>query len=222
MALAALLCYVPPIKQIRWWGRQVAARLRFWLAAIALTAGAAPVAAQMNYSNSYTFIKAVKERDGVKVTSLLAEPGSTVTSAKEPGTGNGALHIVALDRDLSWLAFLLSKGLKADTRNAQGLTPLAIAAQLGWVEGAELLARRGAGIDLPNARGETPLILAVQKRDLPMVRLLLSRGADPKRTDSVAGYSAIDYARQDGRAAAIVKMLEAPRATDRKMQGPTL
>jgi ankyrin repeat protein len=55
-----------------------------------------------------------------------------------------------------------------------------------------------------------------------MVRLLMSRGADPKRTDSVAGYSALDYAKRDGRAVAIVKLLEAPRATTKKMQGPTL
>jgi hypothetical protein len=98
MALAALLCYGAPIKRFRWWGRQVAARLRLLMAAIALAAGTAPAAAQ-NFSNSYTFIKAVKDRDGAKVTSVLAEPGSTAAGAKETGTGNSALHLVALDRD---------------------------------------------------------------------------------------------------------------------------
>ena len=199
----------------------MAARLRFLIAAIALAGGTAPLGAQ-NFSNSYAFIKAVKDRDGVKVTSVLAEPGSTAASAKEPGTGNGALHLVAMDRDLGWLAFLLSKGLKVDARNAEGLSALGIAAQLGWVEGAELLAGRGATVDLPNNRGETPLILAVQKRDHGMVRLLLARGADAGRTDNVAGLSALDYARRDGRAAAIVKLLEAPRTGAKKMQGPTL
>src|SRR3712207_8202093 len=48
-------------------------------------------------------------------------------------------------------------------------------------------------------RGETQLILAVQKRDLSMVRLLLSRGANPRHTDSVAGLSAIDYAKREDR-----------------------
>jgi ankyrin repeat protein len=221
MALAALLCYGAPIKRFKWWGRQVAARLRLLVAAIALAAGTAPTAAQ-NFSNSYTFIKAVKERDGAKVTSVLVEPGSTAASAKEPGTGNTGLHLVAKDRDLSWLSFLLGKGLKVDARNGEGLSALSIAAQLGWVEGAELLVRRGAAVDLPNNRGETPLILAVQKRDLAMVRLLLARGANPRRADSVAGYSALDYAKQDGRAAAILKLLEAPPAKAAKMQGPTL
>lgn len=190
------------------------------MAAIAL-AVAVPVAAQ-DYSNSYSFIKAVKDRDGAKVTSLLTSPGSTVGSAKEQATGNGALHLVTLDRDLNWLAFLIGKGVKVNARNSRGDSALSLAAQLGWVEGAQLLLRYSAGVDEANGRGETPLILAVQKRDLPMVRLLLSRGADPARSDSVAGYSALDYARRDGRSAAIVKLLEAPRATARKVQGPGL
>jgi ankyrin repeat protein len=190
------------------------------MTALALAA-AAPAAAQ-DYSNSYTFIKAIKDRNGAKVESLLAAPGSTVSGAKEQGTGNGALHIVTLDRDVNWLGFLIGKGMKVDARNSQGNSALSLAAQLGWVEGAQLLLRYSAAVDHANNRGETPLILAVQNRDLAMVRLLLARGADPKRTDSVAGYSALDYAKRDGRAAAIVKLLEAPRAANKKMQGPTL
>jgi ankyrin repeat protein len=200
---------------------EVAARLgRILMAAVALAA-ATPVAAQ-DFSNSYTFIKAVKERDGVKVTSLLTAPGSTVGSAKEQGSGNGALHLVTRDRDAAWLGFLIGKGVKVDSRDGQGNSALSLAAQIGWIEGAQLLLRYRASVDLANSRGETPLILAVQKRDASMVRLLVASGADPKRTDSVAGYSALDYAKRDGRAAAIVKLLEALRAAAKKMQGPTL
>ena len=188
--------------------------------ALLLAATAVPAGAQ-DFSNAYNFIKAVKDRDPVTVTRLVSSPGSVVINSKDGSTGNGALHLVVRDRDLSWLGFLLGKGAKADLLNAEGNTPLALAAQLGWVEGAELLARRSP-VDLANRRGETPLILAVQQRDLAMVRMLLARGANPKRTDSVAGLSAIDYARRDGRAAAILKLLEAPRETPKAMQGPTL
>jgi ankyrin repeat protein len=81
----------------------------------------------------------------------------------------------------------------------------------------------GASVDLPNSRGETPLILAVQQRSVPVVRVLLARGANPKRTDSAAGLSAIDYATRDGaRSAAILKMLQAPPAPARKTAGPKL
>ena len=188
----------------------------------ALALAAAVPASGQEGSNGYSFIKAVKDRNGSKVESLLVAPGSTVSSAKESGSGNGALHLVTLDRDVNWLGFLVGKGLKVDARNAQGNSALSIAAQLGWVEGAQLLLRYSASVDHANNRGETPLILAVQQRDLAMVRLLLSRGADPKRTDSVAGYSALDYAKRDGRAVAILKLLETPRAGNKKMQGPTL
>jgi ankyrin repeat protein len=193
------------------------------VAAAALAVTGVPSAAQQ-FSNSFTFLKAVKERDGNKVTDLTANPGSSiVVNSKELSTGNSALHIVATGRDLTWLSFLMARGARVDQQNLKGETPLAIAAQLGWFEGAELLLSRQASVDLPNSRGETPLILAVQRRDVPMVRLLLARGANPKRTDSVAGYSALDYAKQDRRAAAVLKLLEAPAPKPAKeAAGPKL
>ena len=52
------------------------------------------------------------------------------------------------------------------------------------------------------------LIIAVQRRDIQMGRLLLSQHANPNQTDNLSGNSAIDYARQDPRAAAILRELE--------------
>lgn len=191
-------------------------------AAIAVALAAVPAAAQ-KFSNSYTFIKAVKDRDGNKVTELVSEPSTAIlVNTREPSTGNSALHIVTAGRDLTWLGFLIGKGARPDQQNKEGDTPLGLAAKLGWMEGASLLLSHRAQVNQANGRGETPLILAVQRRDLPMVRLLLSRGADPKHTDSVAGYSAIDYAKQDARSAAILKLLEAPPASAREAAGPKL
>ncbi len=196
---------------------------RILLGGIALGLLSVSASAQLNFSNSYTFLKAVKERDGQKATDLLSAPSATVINTKESGTGNGALHIVTRDRDATWLSFLLAKGAKANLQNSGGETALIIASQIGWLEGAEVLLQRGASVDLGNSRGETPLIFAVQKRDIPMVRLLLAKGANPKRADSVSGYSALDYAKRDTRAAAIVKMLEAPAAAPaREVAGPKL
>ena len=191
------------------------------IAAIALIASA-PLAAQQMFGDSYTFLKAVKERDGAKVTSLVSEPGTTVVNARDRGSGDGALHYVARDRDSRWLSFLLGKGARPDLQNQQGDTALAISAQIGWLDGAQLLLDMRASVDLANSRGETPLILAVHRRDLPMVRLLLSRGANPKRTDRIAGLSALDYARRDTRATAILKLLEAPPAPAKAAAGPKL
>jgi ankyrin repeat protein len=183
---------------------------------------AVPAAAQ-SYSDSYTFIKAVKERNGDKVTELVSQPGTIVINSKERSNGEGALHIVTRARDYSWLNFIMSKGARLDLQNNQGVTALSLAAQLGWLEGAELLLKYGASVDLPNNRGETPLILAVSQRHVPLVRVLLARGANPKRTDSASGLSAIDYATRDGaRSATILKMLQAPLPAAKKAAGPKL
>jgi ankyrin repeat protein len=191
------------------------------LATIALLM-AVPGSAQ-TFSDTYNFLKAVKERDGTKVSSLLSEKGTTVVNAKERGTGDGGLHMMARARDLTWLTYLLSKGARVDLQNQEGMTALGVAAQIGWLDGAQVLLARKASVDLPNSRGETPLILAVQRRDLAMVRVLLASGANPKRTDSVAGMSAIDYARQDARSASVLKLLEAkPAVPPKAVAGPKL
>ncbi len=174
--------------------------------AVALTT--IPALAQQGFSESFTFLKAVRDRDGSAVQNLVSNLNPAILNAREPGTGEGALHILARGRDLNWLVFLLARGARADLQSNDGTTPLILAAQLGWLEGAEQLLARGASPDLANNRGETPLIMAVQRRNLALVRLLRGQGADPSQTDNVAGYSALDYARQDRRAAAILRELE--------------
>lgn len=187
--------------------------------AAVLVAMATPAFAQ--YSESYTFLKAVRERDGAKVQEIASNPSSTALNARENGSGDGALHILVRGRDLPWISYLLSRGARPDLQNQNGDTPLMIAAQMGWVEAAEALIARRANVNLPNNGGETPLIRAVQQRDLAMVRLLMARGANPNHTDSVAGYSALDYARRDSRSAAILRLLEAPPARPAQTAGPT-
>ena len=180
----------------------------------------APATAQ-SYSEGYSFLKAVKDHDGTKVMSLVGgERGTIVVNSKDAGNGDTALHIVSRNRDLTWLSFLLGRGAQPNVQNKAGETPLTIAAQIGWTDGAETLLARRASVDMPNRNGETPLILAVHRNDLAMVMLLLNRGADPKQTDNAAGYSALDYAKRDPRGAAIVKLLEAPRAAPRAVAGP--
>lgn len=195
------------------------------LAAAALAASitgsiAAPLAAQ-RFSDGYTFLKAVRDRDGTAAESVLANPSSTVVNTRDPSSGEGALHILVRGRDLTWLAYLLGRGARADLQTSDGTTPLGLAAQIGWLEGAQQLIARRANVNLANNRGETPLILAVHGRQLEMIRLLIGQGADPARTDSVAGYSALDYARQDRRDTTIARLLEAPPARRPEIVGPT-
>ena len=177
-------------------------------AAVALSLCSASVSAQ-SYSESFKFLKAVKDRDGSAAEAALSGAGARLVNTKDMSSGETALHIVTRERDSVWLRFLLGRDARPDVQNKQGDTPLTIATQLGWQDGVNLLLARGAQVNGANGRGETPLVLAVHKRDLAMIRLLLSKGADPKRADRVAGYSALDYAKRDDRSGAIVRLLEA-------------
>jgi ankyrin repeat protein len=180
---------------------------RLGLGAALLALIAAPLAAQ-GFSDGYLFLKGVRERDGATVQRIVNNPGSTAVNYRDSSTGEGALHILVRGRDFAWLSFLLSRGARPDIQSNDGTTPLILAAQLGWQEGAGQLLARGANPNLGNRRGETPLMAAVQSRDIGMVRLLLSVRADPNQTDHTSGNSALDYARQDPRAAQILRELE--------------
>ncbi|KKC26551.1 ankyrin repeat domain-containing protein [Sphingomonas sp. SRS2] len=191
-------------------------------AAAALAIAATPAMAQ--FSDSYNFLNAVRQSDGEKATKALQGNGSTIINTRDYTTGETALMITIKRRDLTWSSFLLGKGANPNARDAQGNGALHVAALLGFQEGAELLVAQRAQVNLANNSGETPLIIAVQQRNTPMVRFLLTNGADPKQADRIAGKSARDYAADDPRGAAVLKILnEAPAVKAKpKMSGPGL
>jgi ankyrin repeat protein len=165
----------------------------------------APAAAQ--FSESYKFLEAVKKKEGDKVTDALSEPGTTIINTRDVTTGESALHIVTQRRDLTWMSFLIGKGANVNIRDAKGVTPLVVATNLGFIEGAELLLERGARADESNNAGETPLITAVHNRNLQLMRVLLKAGADPDRADN-SGRSARDYALLDGKGGSLINEIQ--------------
>lgn len=173
--------------------------------AIAALAIAVPAAAQ--FSDSYNFLKAVREADGAKAEDFIANDGVDINT-KDDGTGETALHIVTKRRDITWMSWLLGKGAKPNAIDKKGMTALMLASQLNWTDGAELLIDQKAEVDATNRSGETALIRAVQLRNTDMVKLLMKSGANPDKADSIAGYSARDYAAQDGRNSAILAIIE--------------
>jgi ankyrin repeat protein len=191
------------------------------LLAFLIVAVAAPLTAQIGFSPAFAFLKAVRERDGTAAMAALQNPGSTVVNSRDPSSGDGALHILTRGRDLTWLGFMLSRGARPDLQNSGGATALLLAAQIGWREGAERLLASRANPNAPNNQGETPLIYAVRRFDAPMVRVLMANGADPNQTDSLSGYSALDYARQDRRGQALIPILESRAQRPAQVQGPT-
>jgi len=176
-----------------------------WLAVAAFSISAPAVA---QFSESYNFLKAVKDRDGEEATKFLSQPGSVIVNTRDRSSGETALHIVVARRDNVWVGFLLQKGANPNIADKEGVTPLMLATQLRFVDGVRTLLAKKAKVDETNKQGETALIRAVQLRDSELVRLLLANGADPDRTDSLAGKSARDYATLDRRAASILAEIE--------------
>nr|WP_243415156.1 ankyrin repeat domain-containing protein [Altererythrobacter segetis] len=172
-------------------------RIKLALAAIAATAllTAAPVTAQ-HYSDGFKFLQAVDKGD-IETVKDLINKNSTVIDARDVSDGHTALHTATKRRDSVWLRYLLTLDANPNLPDKQGVTPLMLASQLGYVEGIAILASKGAKVDIANDAGETPLILAVHRRDIPMLRILLAGGADPTRTDN-SGRSARDYAKLEG------------------------
>jgi ankyrin repeat protein len=192
------------------------------LGALLLMSLTVPASAQST-SPGYSFLQAVRERDGSKATDLLQQPGSRVVNYRDD-KGDAAIHIVAARRDSSWLRFLIAQGADLNVVNGSGDTPLLIAARIGFAEGADVLLARGAQVDKTNRRGETALIIAVQQRNLPLIRLLAERGANPDRTDNATGRSARDYARLDSRGPEMLRVMDQAKAAKKPavVAGPKL
>jgi ankyrin repeat protein len=178
----------------------------FGIVTTAIFTIAGPASAQ--FSNSYNFLQAVKDRDGEEATKLLNRPGTVIVNTKDVTTGETALHIVVERRDATWLGFLLQKGANPNIRDKKGTTPLMLATQMRFIAGVRTLLEQNAKVDETNNQGETALIRAVQLRDSELVRILLKSGANPDKTDTLAGLSARDYAERDRRAASILSEIK--------------
>lgn len=177
---------------------------------------ATPVAAQL-FSTGYEFLKAVKDRDGNEVTKVLESSNGTVINTRDKVTGETAMHIVAQRRDVLWIRFLADRGANPNTADKNGVTPLQIASNLGFVEGVEALLEAGASVDIANSTGETPLISAILQRNVAMTRLLLANGANADRSDN-SGRNARAYAQLDGSSRLMDEIARSDE--DRKKENP--
>ena len=189
-------------------------------AAVAMIGLAVPAAAQ--FSDSYNFLKAVKEKDAAKATEILDKPGNIVVNTRDADTGETALHIATKRSDAAWVGFMLQRGANANARDREGNTPLLAATQVRWSEGVRIFIAIKAQLDAQNRLGETALHKAIQNRDSITAKMLIDAGANPDINDN-SGVSARTIANADPRAAALAKMLkDIPVRAARPTQGPSL
>lgn len=177
------------------------------VASLMVASLALPMPAAAQFTEGYKLLESVRKKEGQTVTDMLEKGGPNLVNYKDYSTGETALHIVTARRDLLWMEYLVGKGANVNARDAKGVTPLVIAANLGFVEGVEFLIERGAKIDESNNAGETPLITAVHNRNTELMRVLLTAGADPDRADN-SGRSARDYALFDGKDSVLMNTIE--------------
>lgn len=204
--------------------RAGAGRARILIATGLLFLSLTPQAALAQFTEAYKFIDAVRKSDNAAVVKALEVPGVTLVNTRDRTTGETALMITMARRDLVWSNYLLTHGARLDMVDNGGRSALMIAVEKRFVEGAQLLLSKKANPNQANGSGETPLIRAVQLNDLEMVRVLVAGGADPNRRDTLAGMSAIDYAKVDNRAPAILELLnsKAKAPSTKKVAGPQL
>ncbi len=86
--------------------------------------------------------------------------------------------------------------------NKTGWTPLHYAASKGHLAIMDLLLENHAYIDAESPNGTTPLMMAAQYGTTPAVKLLLDAGADPLLKNQ-QGLTAIDFARRVSRTEAM-------------------
>lgn len=195
----------------------------FSAAGIALAIVATPAAAQFQKAGGYQLLDAVRKSDGEALTRILNMPGSTAVNYRDSSTGDTALSIVIKRQDSLYLQFLLQKGADPNLKDGAGTPPIVQAAVSNFDGAVPLLVGKRANLDLPDSNGQTALIVAVHQRNLGMVRALLTAGADPDRVDTLAGYSARDYAIADKRTPALAKiMAENPKKDKKAVSGPRL
>jgi ankyrin repeat protein len=195
--------------------------------ALALSGGvmaSGPAAAQ--FSDGYKFLEAIKkvDSDGQKVIDMMSDPSINVNT-RDVTSGETALHVLVRKRNNIWIQYLTQNRANPNIADVHGVTPLMLAANMGFVEGVQSLIAAGGKVDTPNDTGETPLISAVHRKDTAMVRVLLKAGANPDRADN-SGRSARDYAQFDGRSNPVLTEIEnaskAKAATAGRVFGPTI
>ena len=80
--------------------------------------------------------------------------------------------------DVRAVKLFIAAGMSSEVRNAEGATPLIVAARNGQAKVVRALLEAGADINAQDREGQTALMRAITQGSVESARALLERGAD--------------------------------------------
>jgi len=123
-----------------------------------------------------------------------------------PAAPGISIHEAALKGQVTDVAAHLKRGVKTDTLDQEGRTPLIYAAFNGNTEIMSILIRNGADVNIADNYGRTALMMASSGPYPMAVKMLLDQKADPNMVDKEDHFTALMYAAAEGQVE-VVKIL---------------
>jgi ankyrin repeat protein len=131
---------------------------------------------------------------------------ASINSSNVSAAPSISIHEAALNGQLNDVTALLKSGIRPDTLDQDGRTPLLYAAFNGNTEIMGVLIRNGADVNIADNYGRTALMMASSGPYPLAVKMLLDQKADPNMIDKEEHFTALMYAAAEGQSE-VVKIL---------------
>ncbi len=107
-------------------------------------------------------------------------------------------------------------GVAVNIQDKDGRTYLMEAAERGHLYVVNELTNSGAKLDIQDNSGQTALMMAAAKGRVSVVRALLEKGANISLTDNAFGFSALNFAQENGQKEVLIVLERAVEKKQRK------
>lgn len=161
---------------------------------------------EKNYNGETALVEAIRAGN-VRGIELLLKNGvdaSNILSVKLK-EGDSIIHSMARSGDTHVLKLLRDRGITANIRNLNGVTPLHVACNVSVMR---VLLRMGADVNSVDKTGSTVLMRAARNNQTDIISLLLLSRADPNVVNN-EHQTALHYAVEEGFTETVSTLLEA-------------